>query len=64
MPTNTNYESLITVKEAAKLFNIKESRLRWEIYLKRIPHYRMGSSVRLRASEIEKWLKPQRVNHD
>lgn len=60
MPTHNKSEPLLTIKEIATLFNLKESRIRWEIHLKRIPFYKIGQSVRLRASEVEGWISSQR----
>lgn len=66
MPANNNLhkEPLLTVREIAQAFNLKESRLRWEIFQKRIPFYKIGASIRLRASEVEAWLYSKRQNHE
>lgn len=56
MTKNIN-EPLLTIREVALKFNIKESRLRWEIHHRRIPLYKIGASIRLRASEIELWIQ-------
>jgi excisionase family DNA binding protein len=57
---NIDSEPLLTIKEVAEKFNLKESRIRWEIYHRRIPIYKIGSSIRLRASEIESWIMSKR----
>lgn len=58
--TEKQNEPLLTVREVSKRFNIKESRLRWEIHLSRIPVYKIGSSILLRASEVEVWITSQK----
>jgi len=59
MSTKTSLENepLLTVKQVANLFNIKVARIRWEIFHKRLPVYKIGGSVFLRASEIELWIQ-------
>lgn len=50
-------EPLLTIREVAEKFNLKESRVRWEVFHRRIPIYKIGSSIRLRASEVEQWIQ-------
>ncbi len=48
---------LLTVKGAAHFLNIKESRVRTEIFRRRIPYVKIGALVRLRKKDLEKWIE-------
>ncbi len=48
---------LLTVKGAAHFLHIKESRVRTEIFRRRIPYVKIGALVRLRKKDLEKWIE-------
>lgn len=48
---------LMTVREAAKYLNIKEKRVRHEIFKKRIPYCKLGRSVFLDMKSLDHWVE-------
>jgi excisionase family DNA binding protein len=52
-------ESLLTVEELSDWLRIDESTIRKKVCYRRIPHVKIGRSVRFRRSEIESWLDEQ-----
>ncbi len=54
-------EVLLTVKEAAKLLTISAKKLYRMAALGRVPHIRLGRSVRFQREELERWIQQQTV---
>ena len=52
---------LLTIGEVAKLFNVKESKLRRAILKKEIPYLKLGGLIRFKKSDLEEYLNGQRV---
>ena len=52
---------LINIKELSELIGLSIHTLYTRVSQQRIPHYKIGSAVRFDISEIEEWLKSQRV---
>lgn len=51
-----NEMNLMTAKELAKYLNLPESRIRYETFLKRIPHIKFGRTVRYSKEAIDIWV--------
>lgn len=49
----------LTIREASIFLNMKNSRLRYEIFKKRIPYYKIGKSIRFDQAELVIWV----LNH-
>jgi excisionase family DNA binding protein len=54
---NTPKMKLINIKNASRLYNIKESCLYKWAREGRIPHYRVGHLVRFNVEEVDEWLR-------
>ena len=54
-------KELLTVAEAAKEFGMTESFWRKQIFNKTVPVVKMGKSVRLRRSDLEKFIESREV---
>ena len=48
---------LLTCAEAADYVGLKETRLRYEVFLKRIPHIKVGRSIRFTRAQLEVWVE-------
>lgn len=53
---------LLTVTEAATLLNLKISRIRNLVFLKRIPFIKIGASVRFSKAALLDWIKCNSYN--
>ncbi len=63
MPSNGGHgEELLTVREAAKLLTISAKKLYRMAALGRVPHVRLGRSVRFRREDLERWIQQQSVH--
>lgn len=51
---------LLTLIEASELLNLKVSRLRYEVFHKRIPHFKIGRSIRFSENELISWVMSQK----
>ncbi len=49
-------EPILTVPEVAKYLKISKAKLYYLIQRKEIPHIRIGRNVRIRESDLAKWL--------
>ena len=52
----SEYQSLMNTESAAAYLGLKESRLRYEVFLKRIPFVKLGRSVRFSKEQLDKWI--------
>lgn len=52
-----NDEPLLTMVEAAEFLKLSIGRIRYEVYLKRIPNYKIGRSIRFSKKALNKWLE-------
>ena len=52
---------LLTVKEAAELLGLKESRVRTAIFRREIPYIKIGALIRLSKNDLIQWLERQTV---
>jgi len=55
-------EELLTVRDAAKLLTISAKKLYRMAALGRVPHVRLGRSVRFRQEDLERWIQQQTVH--
>lgn len=56
----SNQARFLTIKELSLLLNMKESRIRFEIFRKNIPYIKIGRSIRFEYDEIIQWTKSKR----
>ena len=54
---NSRLQQLLTICEVSILTGLSVQRLRYEVFLKRIPCVRIGRSVRFTREQIEAWVK-------
>ena len=55
-----NMIKLLTLLEASERFNLKVSRLRYEVFHKKIPHYKIGRSIRFSETDLISWIMNQK----
>jgi len=55
-------DKLLTVEEIAEYLSLKPSTIYQWTHQGFIPHIKIGSRVRFRMSQIEKWLESRTVN--
>lgn len=53
------HEELLTITEASKFLNVKVSKLRREVFLKRIKHFKLGALIRFKRSHLIEWVDSQ-----
>ena len=53
--------NLLTVPEVAEMLSLAQITIRKAVSAKRIPHYKIGSSVRFLHEEIVEWLEQKAV---
>lgn len=51
---------LMSVEEAALYLKMKVSRLRYEVFKKSIPFYKIGRSVRFSEADLIAWLESKK----
>lgn len=62
MVTKKEVKKLLTINEFLEAYpNLKKSWLRRKIFLKQIPHLKIGGLIRFDLNEISKWLDDNRV---
>jgi excisionase family DNA binding protein len=52
-------EELMDVREVARRLKVKESTIRAWVFQRRIPVIRLGSLVRFREADLDKWIRDQ-----
>lgn len=55
-------EAIMTVPEVAQYLKLSKAKVYYLIQKKRIPHVRIGRNVRVRESDLVKWLSQQFVD--
>ncbi len=48
---------LLKIGEAAHYLGLAVQRLRYEVFLKRIPHIKLGRSVRFTIEQLDAWIE-------
>lgn len=51
----------LTLKEACQYLNLKESRIRYLVFKRRIPFLKIGSTILFQKAELNLWLKSKMV---
>lgn len=54
--TNESGQSLLDVNGAGQFLNMTPARIRYEVWMGRIPHLKIGKSIRFRLSDLKQWL--------
>lgn len=52
-------DKVLTISEVAAYLKISKSKIYYLISRKEIPHLRLGRNVRIRESDLKKWLELQ-----
>ena len=57
-------DPIMTIPEVARYLKISKAKMYYLVSQKQIPHIRLGRNVRVRKSDLMKWLETQieRVN--
>lgn len=57
---------LLTIREASNFLNLKVSRIRYEVFHRKIPHIRIGRSIMFSEKDLINWIacKKQEVVND
>jgi excisionase family DNA binding protein len=50
----------LTIIEASEILNLKESRLRYEVFHRRIPYMKIGRSIRFDEKDLISWVLSQK----
>ncbi len=51
---------LITIEQICQLLQLKKSNVRSKILNRKIPHIKLGSSIRFDQTEIYNWIESQK----
>ena len=57
---NEKYKKLLTINEAADLLAMSKSRVRYEIFHKRMPFFKIGRSIRFDEKDLITWIDNQK----
>ncbi len=49
-------EAILTIPEVARYLKISKSKIYYLVQRREIPHFRIGRNVRIKESELMKWL--------
>jgi excisionase family DNA binding protein len=56
---NPSGDKVFTIPEVAAYLKISKSKIYYLVSRKEIPHLKMGRNVRIRESDLQKWLDRQ-----
>lgn len=54
-------EEILTIPEVAEYLKISKAKVYLMVQRKQIPHLKLNRNVRIRRSDLEKWLEKQKV---
>ena len=54
-------ESLLTVKDVARMLSVPDQTVYLWVSQRKLPHYKIGKTVRFYPAEIEEWIRNRRV---
>ena len=54
-------DEILTVPEVAQFFKMSNAKIYYLVAKRKIPHIKVDRNVRIRLSELEKWLENQTV---
>jgi excisionase family DNA binding protein len=49
-------EAIMTIPEVARYLKISKSKIYYLVQRREIPHFKIGRNVRIKESELTKWL--------
>ncbi|MBL7663589.1 MAG: helix-turn-helix domain-containing protein [Bacteriovoracaceae bacterium] len=52
-------EEYLDINQAAQFLNVKVSKIRREVFLKRIKHYKFGALLRFKKIHLVEWVNSQ-----
>lgn len=55
-------DRIMTIPQVAEYLQISKSKLYWLVQTRRIPHLKIGRNVRVRESDLQKWLEAQKLD--
>lgn len=55
-------EKLLTIEDAAKILNIKVSRIRTAIFKREIAYIKLGALIRFKCKHLTDWIERQTIN--
>ena len=53
----SNAQALLTIQEAARLLNVKISRIRSAIFNRELPYIKFGRLVRFETGDLQTWIQ-------
>lgn len=59
---NESKSKLLNITEAAEYLGLSVQRLRYEVFVKRIPHVKLGRTVRFSIDQLEAWIQENSKN--
>jgi excisionase family DNA binding protein len=59
---DTQMDKIMTIPEVASYLKISKSKIYYLVGRRKIPHLRIGRNVRVRESDLMKWMTAQVVN--
>jgi excisionase family DNA binding protein len=54
-------DTVLTIPEVARYLKLSKSKIYWLVQSRQIPHIRIGRNVRIRAGDLQAWLKANQV---
>jgi len=54
-------DEILTVPEVARFLKMSDAKIYYLVKKRKIPHIKVDRNVRIRLSELEKWLEKQTV---
>ncbi len=55
-------DEIMTIPEVARYLKISKSKLYWLVQTQQIPHIKIGRNVRVRQSDLERWIEAQKYD--
>ena len=53
-------DKLLNIDDVALMLCLSPSRIRYEVFHRRIPHFKIGRSIRFSEKEIQDWVASQK----
>ena len=61
---NTQTEKIMKVPEVAKYLQLSKSKVYYLVARRKIPHLRLGKNVRIRESDLMRWMTAQVIANE
>lgn len=55
-------DKIMTIPQVADYLQISKSKLYWLVQTRQIPHIKIGRNVRIRESDLERWIEAQKYD--